>query len=236
MARVGLLIRPDLCIGCRACQVACKSWNQLPVEKTRNYGTHENPPDLSANLFNRIRFIELPTNGLGVKWLFVSQRCMHCGEPACMEVCPVKAISKTEDGMVLYDKGKCIACHACKEACPFQIPRYDDSGKGKIAKCHFCFDRVRAGLAPACAKTCPTEAIKFGKRDELILLAKKKGYPFIYGEKELGGLGVIFALKEPPSVYKLSERPKMPDHVAFWLSTLRLVFGKRGDRFIRYFV
>lgn len=236
MARVGILIRPDLCIGCRACQVACKQWNQLPAENTKNQGTHENPPDLSANLFNRVRFIEISGNGRGVKWLFVNQRCMHCGEPACVEVCPVKAVTKTEEGMVIYDKEKCIACHTCKEACPFGIPRYDSGGKGKIAKCHFCFDRVRAGLIPACAKTCPTEAIKFGKRDELIALAKKLGYPVIYGEKEQGGLGVIFALREPPRVYKLTENPQMPAHVAFWNSLLRLALGKRGSKLLRYFV
>lgn len=236
MARVGLLLRPDLCIGCRACQVACKQWNGLPAEKTRNTGTHENPPDLSANLFNRIKFIEISDNGHGIRWLFVSQRCMHCGEPACVEVCPVKAITRTEDGIVLYDREKCIACHTCKEACPFRIPRYDQGGKGKIAKCHFCFERIRAGLTPACAKTCPTDAIKFGKRDELILYSKKLGYPVIYGEKELGGLGVIFALREDPKVYRLAENPQMPAHVAFWSTLLKLTLGKRGSKLLRYFV
>ena len=236
MARVGILIRPDVCIGCRACQVACKEWNGLPAEKTRNLGTHENPPDLSANLFNRVRFIEVLQNGKGVRWLFVSQRCMHCGEPACVEVCPVQALQRSEEGIVFYDKEKCIACHTCKEACPFGIPRYDEGGKGKVAKCHMCLERVRAGLAPACAKTCPTGAIKFGKRDALIAEAKDRGYPVLYGEKELGGLGVIFALRESPKVYRLSEAPSIPPHVLFWKSALGFLFGERGSKLLRYFV
>lgn len=236
MARVGLLVRPDLCIGCRACQVACKQWNQLPADKTRNYGTFENPPDLSANLYNRIKFIEISANGQGVKWLFVSQRCMHCGEPACVEVCPAQALRKSEEGIVVYDREKCIACHTCKEACPFGIPRYDDGGKGKIAKCHLCYDRVKVGLPPACTKTCPTEAVKFGKRDELIAEAKRLRYPFIYGETEQGGLGVIYALKESPKIYQLAENPQVPAHVAFWNTLLRLALGKRGSKLLRYFV
>jgi len=224
MGRKALLITPDLCIGCRACQVACKSWNGLPAEKTKNNGTHENPPDLSGNTYNRIRFIEKSIDG-EVKWLFVRQSCMHCGEPACVSVCPVGAIQKDLDtGIVFYDKNVCIGCQACRSACPFDIPRYDK--KGKISKCHMCIDRVKAGLVPACAKTCPTGAIKFGERDELIAKAKAEGYKIIYGEKELGGLGQIFAINEVPSYYQLTENPKAPEKVVALGEMLRILVAK----------
>lgn len=220
MARKALLITPDLCIGCRACQVACKEWNQLKASKTRNFGSYENPPDLDENNFNRIRFIE-HSDQKGMRWLFVSQRCMHCGEPACVDVCPSKALIKDRDtGIVYYDKKKCISCQGCKAACPFEIPRYEQGGRGKIAKCHFCIDRVRAGLVPACAKTCPTEAIKYGERDKLIKEAKAKKYR-IYGENDLGGLGVVYAITESPRVYKLTESPRVPESVVFWASVLK---------------
>ena len=212
MARKALLITPELCIGCRSCQVACKSWNQLPAEKTKNRGTHENPPDLSGSTYNKIHYIETTDSQGNVKWLFVSQRCRHCGEPACVQVCPVHALQQDkETGIVFYDKSICIGCRACSYACPFNIPRYDE--KGKISKCHMCIDRVKAGLEPACAKACPTGAIRFGDRDELIAQAKKEGFKYIYGEKERGGLGVIYALNEPPKVYQLVENPKVSEDV-----------------------
>ncbi len=204
MKRKGLLITPDLCIGCRACQVACKSWNNLPAEKTKNRGTHENPPDLSGYTYNKIKFIEKVKANGDVEWLFVSQRCRHCGEPACVQICPVGALKKdAATGIVYYDKEICIGCQSCRAACPYDIPRYDD--KGKISKCHLCIDRVKAGLEPACAKTCPTGAIKFGDRDELIKEARKNGYKILYGLKEHGGLGVVYALKKSPKEYELTE-------------------------------
>ncbi|MCX8041395.1 MAG: 4Fe-4S dicluster domain-containing protein [Thermodesulfobacteriaceae bacterium] len=201
MSRKALLITPELCIGCRACQVACKSWNQLPAEETINEGTHENPTDLTAYTYNRIKFIEKPLNEKGIKYLFVSQRCMHCGEPLCAEVCPTETLFVSEEGAVLYLKERCIGCGLCRKACPYDVPRYDENGE--ISKCHLCIDRIWEGLEPACAKTCPTSSIKFGEREELINEAKKKGYKIIYGEKDFGGLGVIFALNEPPEVYEL---------------------------------
>lgn len=162
---------------------------------------------------------------------------MHCGEPACVQICPVGALMKDkETGIVYYDKNKCIACHACKSACPFDVPRYDDGGKGKIAKCHLCIDRVKAGLTPACAKTCPTGAIKYGDRDALIKEAKAKGFK-LYGETDLGGLGVVFALKDSPKVYKLAENPRISESVAFWGSVLRTLVGRSGSTtssFIKY--
>lgn len=225
MARKALLITPDLCIGCRACQVACKSWNELPAEKTKNNGTHENPPDLTGYTYNRIRFIEKVEGTGEIKWLFVSQRCMHCGEAACVEICPVKALKKDQDtGIVYYNKNQCIGCFACQAACPFNIPRYDKNNK--IAKCHFCIDRVKAGLVPACAKTCPTESIRYGNREDLLKKARAEGYSVLYGEKELGGLGVIFALKDSPKEYQLVENPQKPENLIAMAQVLKVLIEK----------
>lgn len=224
MSRVTLLVRPDLCIGCRSCQVACKSWNELPAEKTKNRGTHENPPDLSGYTYNRIRFIEKVGPTGVVKWLFVTQRCMQCGEPACVQVCPAGAMKRDEEtGVVFFNKEECIGCQACFEACPYGIPRYDK--EGKIGKCHFCFDRIQAGIEPACAKACPTGALTFGDREELIRKAKEE-YRFIYGEKELGGLGVVFALREPPQEYELAWKPKVREDLVAIGEALRALHAK----------
>ncbi len=224
MSRKALLITPELCIGCRACQVACKSWNGLPAEKTKNRGTHENPPDLSGCTFNRIRFVERVTPRGEVRWYFVSQRCMHCGQPACVEVCPAGAMQKDEEtGIVFYDKEQCLGCQACGQACPYKVPRYDK--EGKIGKCHMCLDRVKAGLEPACAKTCPTEAIRFGGRKELLEQAKAKGYK-VYGETQRGGLGVLFAIKELPREYGLAERPVVREDLLAIGEALRLLHAK----------
>lgn len=220
MARKALLISPELCIGCRGCQTACKEWNQLPATKTRNLGTYENPPDLTPNLYNRIRFVEVPSEANVVRWLFVSQRCMHCEDAGCMRICPAPgALFKTKEGVVAFDKEKCIGCKLCVAACPFDVPRYDD--KGKISKCHLCSDRISEGLSPACAKTCPTGAIAYGKREELIARAQKAGYQKLYGEADLGGLGVLYAFKDAPKIYGMDDHPAIPETVIFWHKVLK---------------
>lgn len=220
MARKALLISPELCIGCRGCQTACKEWNQLPATKTRNLGTYENPPDLTPNLYNRIRFVEVPSEANVVRWLFVSQRCMHCEDAGCMRICPAPgALFKTKEGVVAFDKEKCIGCKLCVAACPFDVPRYDE--KGKISKCHLCSDRISEGLSPACAKTCPTGAITYGDRDDLIARAQKAGYQKLYGEADLGGLGVLYAFKDAPKIYGMDDHPAIPETVIFWHKVLK---------------
>lgn len=216
--RKGLLITPDLCIGCRGCQTACKQWNRLPGERTLNRGTYQNPPDLTANLYNHIQFIEKPAES-GVNWLFVRKACMHCGEAGCMDICPAPgAIFRTDEGAVAFDKKKCIGCKLCAAGCPFNIPRFDSDGK--ISKCTLCADRLANGLPTACAKTCPTGAIKFGARDDLIGRAAAEGYK-TYGEKDLNGLGVMYAIKDSPLTYRLPDRPSYDASIAFWDSVLR---------------
>ena len=222
MARKALLISPELCIGCRGCQTACKEWNQLPADKTTETGTYENPPDLTPYLYNKIHFIEMSSvnSERGMRWLFVSQRCMHCDDAGCMKICPAPdALFKTKEGIVAFNKDKCIGCKLCIAACPFDIPRYD--AKDKISKCHLCYDRISEGLMPACAKTCPTGAISYGDRDTMIGGAQKAGYQKLYGEADLGGLGVLYAFKDAPKTYDMNEHPAIPETVVFWHNVLK---------------
>ena len=218
--RKAILVTPEDCIGCRACQVACKSWNQLPAIKTTNNGSYQNPPDLMSTAFNIIRYNEVPSQENPVRWLFVSRRCMHCEDAGCMQICPTPgALYRTADGTVAYNRDKCIGCKLCSNACPFDVPRYDS--ENKMTKCHQCTDRVSAGMNPACVKTCPTGALKYGDRDELISTAKKDGFKTIYGEADLGGLGTVYAFKEEPKLYGMKENPTIPSSVVFWHTYLK---------------
>lgn len=218
--RKAILVTPEACIGCRGCQTACKSWNQLPGIKTKNNGSFQNPPDLASAAFNIIRYNEVPSQKNDVRWLFVSRRCMHCEDAGCVNICPAPgALYHTKEGAVAFNRDKCIACKLCINACPFDVPRYD--AEGKVSKCHLCFDRIDAGMEPACVKTCPTGALRFGDRDELISSAKQDGFGTIYGEKDLGGLGSIYAFKDAPKLYGMKENPKIPSSVAFWHTYLK---------------
>lgn len=218
--RKALLISSELCIGCRGCQTACKNWNQLPGQKTTNTGTMQNPPDISATTYNIIRFSEVPSQANAVRWLFVSRMCMHCDDAGCMKICSAPgALYKTEQGAVAFNKDKCTGCKLCVAACPFDVPRYD--AQNKIGKCDLCSGRIAEGLSPACAKTCPTGAIKFGDRADLIASAKKSGYGKVYGEADLGGLGAIYAFRDAPKIYGMNESPAIPESVIFWHNVLK---------------
>ena len=218
--RKALLISPELCIGCRGCQSACKNWNQLPGQKTKNTGTMQNPPDISATAYNIIRFSEVPSQANAQRWLFVSRRCMHCDDAGCMKICPAPgALYRTEQGAVAFNKDKCIGCKLCVAGCPFDVPRYD--AENKIGKCDLCAGRIAEGLSRACTKTCPTGAIKFGDRSDLLALAKNAGYGKVYGEADLGGLGAIYAFRDAPKIYGMNENPAIPESVVFWHNVLK---------------
>ncbi len=218
--RKAMLVSPELCIGCRGCQTACKSWNQLPGIRTKNTGTTQNPPDLEPAAFNIIRYTELPSEKNRVRWLFVSRRCMHCGDAGCMNICPAPgALYRTKEGAVAFNKEKCIGCRLCVAGCPFNVPRYD--ADHKISKCHFCYDRIAKGLDPACVKTCPTGALRFGDREKMIASAKEAGYSKLYGEADLSGLGALFAFKDAPKVYGMQENPAIAESVVFWRAVLK---------------
>ncbi len=235
--RKALLIDLERCIGCRSCQVACKEWNELPAEKTINRGSFENPPDLNTNNYNRIRFIE-QDDSTGVDWLFFSQRCLHCSDAGCVRVCPSGALFYSDTGAVGVDRKKCIGCKYCVAACPFDIPRHD--ADNKIAKCHLCPTRVQAGKEPACAKTCPTDAIAFGNRDDVIAAAKLSGKQ-VYGADELDGCSVVYLLAkgETPGSYGLPANPIIPGSISLLTDFIRPLgwlglFGALGAAALHY--
>jgi len=187
------------CMGCRACQVACKAWNDNPGEITACLGCYDNPPDYSADTWSLIQFSEVEDNNK-LHWIFPKRQCMHCLHPACVSACPVQALHKLDSGPVVYDAGKCIGCRYCMVACPFSVPRIDfGEFLPEITKCTFCADRQSEGMEPACVKACPTDALVFGKRDELIAEAKAriakrpdKYVNHIYGEHEAGGTSWMY--------------------------------------------
>jgi len=217
--RTGFLVDTSRCIGCRSCQVACKEWNRLEVDKTTLQGTFENPRDLTPNLYNRIHFIEKADEKGDVTWRFVNERCLHCGDAGCMKVCPAPgALYRTKDGIVGFDKEKCISCKYCVSACPFNIPRY--GADDKVSKCHLCLDRIGAGMVPACAKACPTQTLQYGGRDALISRAKGAGKK-LYGENALEGLGVLYALEGKPEEYGLPADPSIPMSIFLWKDVVR---------------
>ena len=204
MVKYGMLIDATICMGCRGCSVACKQWNDLPGTKTRNTGTYQNPPDLSASTWTNIEYREIET-GDQVAWVFLKRACMHCEHPACVSACPVQALHKLDNGPVVYDAGKCIGCRYCMVACPFGIPKIDfNKLLPEITKCTFCADRLDSGLPPACAKTCPAGAIRFGERDKLIAEAEAriaknpaKYVNHVYGKAEAGGTSILFLSAVP---------------------------------------
>ena len=206
-------------MGCRGCQVACKQWNDRQGLETHNTGSYENPPDLSPQTWTRIKFIERE-DGDQVKWLFLQERCLACGDASCLNVCPTGAI-KRQGAAVVIDQNWCIGCGYCRAACPFDIPRLEDhhEGKGTARKCTYCIDRISNGITPACAKTCPAGALAFGDRNEIVEMGRKKVEELkakgfyranLYGDNlpGVGNLGVMYVLTEPPSVYGLPENPQ----------------------------
>ncbi len=218
-----MLMDTSKCIGCRACQVACKQWNQLPADETVFTGTYENPPRVSPNTWMRITFQEEDTEK-GVKWYFGNQRCMHCTDAACEIVCPVGAIYHTEAGAVNIDFNKCIGCNYCAANCPFKVISFDRK-TDLPTKCTFCFDRTANGYQPACAGACPTGAIAYGERRDLIhqasnrvmvLQDKGNANAMLYGLDELSGTGMMYILEDVPSHYNLPVAPEVPLQARLW--------------------
>jgi len=217
-----MLIDVTKCMGCRGCQVACKEWNDLPAETTACLGCYDNPENLSPITWNRVEFYEYEQNGQ-VNWFFRPVRCMHCLDAPCVRVCPTGALYKHELGFTAYDESLCNGCGYCTQFCPFDVPRLKETtflGKGKSSKCTFCQDRVPAGQVPACAKTCPPEAIQFGEREELMEKAQARlaylhnGAPrpfpeaVLYNPSGVGGTAMMYILPENnPGRFNLPKDP-----------------------------
>jgi formate dehydrogenase beta subunit len=218
------------CTACRGCQSACKQWNELEGETTKNTGSYENPADLSYRTWLKMRFAEVD-NGGDLAWLFTRRSCMHCTDAGCVQVCPTKAVDKTDSGIVYIDREKCTGCGYCVEACPFDVPRLDGSsvtGKAKMFKCILCKDRVDNGLDPACVKTCPPGALVFGERDDMIAKGKARvaelgGDALLYGEDELDGLHVMYVVNHPLEDHKLPVNPEVSPAVTLWQDILKPV-------------
>jgi formate dehydrogenase iron-sulfur subunit len=225
------LIDVTKCIGCRACQVACKQWNEREGEETELLGQlgFQNPATLSAKTYTLITAHELEVEGApeDLAWVFTMRRCFHCLEPACESACPTTALERQPDGPTTYDADKCIGCRYCVWACPWGVPTAEwDRLAPKIQKCTHCADRtaqpaplMRNGVAltqdeshaflesiltPACVKACPADCLRFGTRDEMLDVARKrisdqpkKYVDHIYGEHEAGGTSVLYLSAVP---------------------------------------
>ena len=253
--KVAKLIDVSTCIGCKACQVACMEWNDLRDEVGTNDGVYDNPRDLTPQSWTVMRFSEVvtrqPDESTRLEWLIRKDGCMHCEEPGCLKACPAPgAIVKYANGIVDFISENCIGCGNCIQGCPFDIPRLsrDDS---RVYKCSLCSDRVAVGLEPACVKTCPTGAIRFGTKEDMYEFAaerlddlKERGYAHagVYDPPGVGGTHVMYVLQhaDQPGLYNdLPKDPRISPLVALWQGVpkplaVAAMFGAALAGFIHY--
>ena len=231
-SRVGFFTDTSVCIGCKACEVACKEWNGVPDRDggvlRLSGNSYDNTGALGANAWRHVAFIERPRvgrvdgvdeeGGGGVRWLMSSDVCKHCTQAACLDVCPTGALFRTEFGTVVVQDDVCNGCGYCVVACPFGVIE-QRAGDGRAFKCTLCYDRLKGGLAPACAQACPTQSIQFGPLDELRARAAARLGALeqagvtearLYGADDadgIGGAGAFFLLLDEPQVYGLPPNP-----------------------------
>jgi formate dehydrogenase iron-sulfur subunit len=225
----GFFTDTTLCIGCKACEVACKQWNQLPDDGFLFTGmSYDNTVQLGASTWRHVAFIERPValsnqDAGAFSWLFSSDVCKHCARAGCLESCPTGAIIRTEFDSVYVQPDVCNGCGYCVVNCPFGVIDRR-SGDGRAWKCTLCYDRLRENMTPACAKACPTASIQFGELDELRnhaqarvekLHAEGLQEAYLYGadkESQPGteGLNAFFLLLDKPEVYNLPPEPTVP--------------------------
>ncbi len=221
------LIDVSKCIGCKACQVACMEWNDTRDGVGTNHGVYDNPQDLTAASWTVMRYAEVET-GRGLEWLIRKDGCMHCSDPGCLKACPAPgAIVQYSNGIVDFHEEKCIGCGYCITGCPFNVPRLSKKDN-KVYKCTLCSDRVAVGLEPACAKTCPTGAIVFGTKEDMLVHAeeritdlKSRGFDKagLYNPQGVGGTHVMYVLQhaDNPEIYSgLPKDPSISAMVSLW--------------------
>jgi formate dehydrogenase iron-sulfur subunit len=228
---VSKIVDIDLCIGCKACEVACKEWNDLPVDDTSNFGSYQSHKDLTPTTWDLMRFNEVDLADGDVAWLIRKDSCLHCDEPGCLLACPAPgAVVQYENGIVDFDESKCIGCQYCITGCPFDIPRFDSKTK-KVYKCTLCVDRVSRSLEPACVKACPTGSIKYGSRQDMVAygeekVAKLKARGFdnatLYNPSGVNGVHMMYVVPRGDMLgdYGLPSEPNVRSSTSF-IGTLR---------------
>jgi len=249
MPRMGFFTDTSVCIGCKACEVACKEWNAIPSDgKLELTGeSFDNTSSLGANAWRHVAFIEqdkpMPSpdqgNSPDVRWLMASDVCKHCTHAACLDVCPTGALFRTEFDTVVVQQDVCNGCGYCVSACPYGVIGQRE-GDGRVFKCTMCYDRIGVGQEPACAKACPTKSIQFGELDELRDRAQQRVDELhaqglheakLYGESPddgVGGNGAFFLLLDESETYGLPpdpvvttrDLPQMWKHAAMAAGTL----------------
>ena len=232
--RYGFFTDTTRCIGCKACEVACKEWNALPADGIELTGMgYDNTRALSATTWRHVTFYEKfeggarPNRMPGYQshWLMMSDVCKHCANAACLQACPTGALFRTEFDTVVVQQDICNGCGYCVPACPFGVVALSEID-GKAHKCTLCYDRLKGGLEPACAKACPTESIQFGELgqlheragqrvDHLQRIGREDAY--LYGTPGapgatggIGELNAFFLLTDRPEVYNLPQAPTLP--------------------------
>ena len=287
---MGFFTDTSLCIGCKACEVACKQWNQLPAREPAWSGSsYDNTEQLSAVTWRHVQFIEqignrkaersqllapelplfegrvgkvesneaLPAMSPGSalpffntdRWLMHSDVCKHCANAPCHEACPTGAIIRTEFDTVYVQQDICNGCGYCIVACPFGVIARDEQGDHHAHKCTLCYDRLKDGLEPACAKACPTDSILFGEVAQLkaharerVGLLQERGVreARLYGADDKildGGLNSFFLLLDEPEVYNLPGNPARPSNnvapASFWTIVAATILGLMGILFFR---
>jgi formate dehydrogenase beta subunit len=238
---IGMLYDATICVGCNACTNACRAWNKTTPE-TDARQVYDAPRELSADTWTLIQLYKE-----NEEYSFVKRQCMHCVDPACVSGCPVQALQKSPNGAVTYDPNRCIGCRYCMYTCPFHVPRFewDKAQMPVVAKCTLCNDRLTQGLGTACAEHCPTGALIWGKRGDLIANAEARiqAEPgryvnHIYGKDDVGGTGVMYLSAVPFEKLGLEDmgtepKPKLSEDTAKVVLPTVLIGGVIGLAAVR---
>jgi len=228
------LVDTTTCIGCKACEVACVEWNDMPFQPTTFDNTYQTMPETNWNYWNLIKFNEHQTQDGTLMWLMRKDQCMHCADPGCLRACPADgAIVQYSNGIVDFQQENCIGCQFCVSGCPFNIPKFNSDTK-KVYKCTLCSDRVGQGLEPACIKACPTGCLHFGTKEDMKMLAENRvkqlqehsGFPDagVYDPPSVGGTHVVYVLhdaKHPEKYGGLPAKPIIPPSFTIWKSAFK---------------